>query len=201
MIVHKIIVAHGAAEACRSFSDANVYGSLAVAYGPLGAELSSPFFVELDRDHPVHVFDSHNLEIIMGELDTVFDLSSYLDKKIEAIKRYDCLMYCGEEDLLAHYFLNYDRANNRHFIGTKDHDINCFMIGEGEWKDFVDTAVYKRKKAADRSSYLWDEIFRRLLRTHWMARFSEILLYSVVRALCTKWPKSRVFRGVLLQRR
>ena len=161
MIVHKIIVAHGAAEACRSFSDANVYGSLAVAYGPLGAELSSPFFVELDRDHPVHVFDSHNLEIIMGELDTVFDLSSYLDKKIEAIKRYDCLMYCGEEDLLAHYFLNYDRANNRHFIGTKDHDINCFMIGEGEWKDFVDTAVYKRKKAADRSSYLWDEILQK----------------------------------------
>jgi hypothetical protein len=161
MIIHKIIVAHGAAEACQSFSDSNIYGSLAVAYGHSGAELPWPFFVELDRDHPVHVFDSHNLQIIMGELDTVFDLSSFLDEKIEAIKRYDCLMYCGEEDLLAHYLLNYDDASNRHVIGTKDGDINCFMIGEGEWKDFVETAVYKRKRAADRSSYLWDEILQK----------------------------------------
>jgi hypothetical protein len=35
------------------------------------------------------------------------------------------------------------------------------MIGEGEWKDFSQTSVYKRKKAADRPSYLWDEILQR----------------------------------------
>ena len=48
----------------------------------------------------------------LGELDTIFDLSSYLDAKLEAIRRYDGLMYCGEEDLLAHYFLNFDEAKN-----------------------------------------------------------------------------------------
>jgi len=161
MIVHKIIVAHGAAEACRSFSDANVYGSLAVTYGKLGINLSWPFLVELDRDQPVHVLDSHNLEIILGELDTIFDLSSYLDAKVEAIRRYDCLSYCGEEDLLAHYFLSYDQFKNRHFIGTEDRDINFFMVGEGEWKSFIETPVYQRKKVADKSSYLWDEILQR----------------------------------------
>jgi hypothetical protein len=86
---------------------------------------------------PVHVLDSHNLPIIFGELDTFFDLSTYFDAKVEAINRFDYLAYCGEEDLLAHYFLNFDRANNRHFIGTQREDINGVMIGEGEWKDFI----------------------------------------------------------------
>ena len=35
------------------------------------------------------------------------------------------------------------------------------MIGEGEWKDFSQSVVYKRKKDADRVSYLWDEIIQR----------------------------------------
>jgi hypothetical protein len=42
MVVHKIIVAHGAAEACKNFSESNVYGSLAICYGELGA-IPSPF--------------------------------------------------------------------------------------------------------------------------------------------------------------
>ena len=161
MILHKIIVAHGAAEACRSFSEFNVNGSLGVAYGKAGVDVRWPFLVELDRDHPVHILDDHNLEIIMGELDTIFDLSTYLDAKIEAIRRYDCLIYCGEEDLLAHYFLNFDVSENRHFIGTNDRDINCLMIGEGEWKGFIEAQVYKRKKDADRPSYLWDRILQK----------------------------------------
>lgn len=161
MIIHKIIVAHGAKEACQQFSDANVYGSLAVTYGETGDGLSWPFLVELNRQRPVHILDSHNLPIIFAELDTFFDFSSYFDAKIEAINRFDYLAYCGEEDLLAHYFLNFDSANNRHFIGTKEKDINGLMIGEGEWKDFIQLEVYKRKKEADQDSYLWDEIIQR----------------------------------------
>jgi hypothetical protein len=160
MIVHKIVVAHGAVEACQAFSDANVYGSLGVAYGKPSAERSFPFLVEIDKDQPFHLLDSHNLPIILGELDTIFDLSSYLDAKLEAIRRYDGLTYCGEEDLLAHYFLNYDQAKNRHYIGAAETGFNGFMIGEGEWKDFTATAVCKGKKAADAPSYMWDEIIQ-----------------------------------------
>ena len=161
MIIHKIIVAHGAKEACEQFSDTNVYGSLAVIYGETGESLSWPFLVHLDRQRPVHVLDSHNLPIIFGELDTFFDFSSYCDAKIEAINRFDHIAYCGEEDLLAHYFLNFNSADNRHFIGTKRLDINGLMIGEGEWKDFIQLDDYKRKKEADLESYLWDEIIQR----------------------------------------
>lgn len=164
MIVHKIVVAHGAAEPCRAFSDANVYGSLAVVYGKPGADLSWPFLVEIDKDRPYHLLDSHNLPIILGELDTIFDLASYLDAKIEAIRRYDGLAYCGEEDLLAHYFLNFDEAKNRHYIGVAETGLNGLIIGEGEWKRFIEISPYKKKKAADEPSYMWDEIIQKTAR-------------------------------------
>ncbi len=160
IIVHKIIVAHGAKEACERFSGENVYGSLAISYGKSDTKVQFPFMIEIDKENPVHIFDSHNLEIILTELDTFYDLTSYLDAKIEAIKKYDCLLYCGEEDLLAHYYLNYDETEKKHFIGTKQEGINLLAIGEGEWKDFVEHEIYKKKKLADKSSYLWDELIQ-----------------------------------------
>ncbi|MCZ7658894.1 MAG: hypothetical protein M5U07_14080, partial [Xanthobacteraceae bacterium] len=44
MIIHKIIVAHGAKDACERFSDDNVYGSLAITYGDTDGGLSWPFY-------------------------------------------------------------------------------------------------------------------------------------------------------------
>jgi len=161
MIIHKIIIAHGAKEACEKFSDDNVYGSLAICYDLSDTQLPFPFSINIDKENPVHVFDSYNLPVIFGELDTFFDLSSYLDAKIDAIKSLDVLGYCGEEDLLAHYYLNFDESKNKHFIGTNRKDINCVMIGEGEWKDFVKSEIYHKKKSADKVSYLWDELIQR----------------------------------------
>jgi hypothetical protein len=162
MTVHKIVVAHGAKEACQLSSYRNVYGSLAVSYGRYDDMSGSfPFMIHLDKTNPVHVFDSFNLPLVLSELDTVFDFSAYLEAKIDAINSLDCLTYCGEEDLLAHYFLNYDDSRKRHFIGTKRVDINFVAIGEGGWKDFVEGDLYKRKKRADEASYLWDELIQR----------------------------------------
>ena len=161
MVVHKIIIAHGAKDACERFSDRNIFGSLAIVYGPVDSELPFPFMIHIDKENPVHVFDSHNLPIIFEELDTFYDFSTYLDAKIAAIKLYDIITYCGEEDLLGHYFHNFDKSNNRHFIGVSDKDINALMIGEGEWKDFIETDIYKNKKSADEISYFWDELIQR----------------------------------------
>ncbi|WP_426960389.1 YecA family protein [Muricoccus radiodurans] len=160
MIVHKIIVAHGAAEACKNFSESNIYGSLAISYGESDVPDPFPFMIHLDKAAPVHVFDSHNLPIILGELDTVKDLADYLDAKANAISSLDMLSYCGEEDLLAHYWLNLDK-NKRHFIGTSDPTVNAVMVGEGEWKDLVELPQYIETKKANQQSYLWDEIIQR----------------------------------------
>jgi hypothetical protein len=160
--IHKIIVAHGAKEACERFSADNIYGSLGVTYESSPSDDSHPFIISLDKSDPVHVLDSHNLELILGELDTFYDFMRYLIEKERAISRYDCLAYCGEEDVLAHYFVNYDAETKSYVIGTKDEGYNCVMIGEGEWHDFVKTEPYQRRKAENEISYAWDRL---LLKT------------------------------------
>lgn len=157
--IHKIIVAHGAKEACKQFSDENVSGSLAVVYGDLGNKFSWPFMIHLDKNDPVHLFDSENLGVILSELDTFFDFVSYLTAKERAIEQFKSLIYCGEEDLLAHYFLNFD--GQAHFIGTKDNSVDFVYIGEGEWRDFIKSGPYQRRRKANEVSYLWDHMIQK----------------------------------------
>lgn len=160
MTVHKIIVAHGAKDACKQYGPENVYGSLAIEYADGGENVNVPFFIRIDRNNPVHVFDTHNLPIIFGELDTFFDFTAYLDAKYEAIKS-SMIVYCGEEDLLAHYFSNFAESRNRHYIGTQERNIDGIWIAEGEWQAFTKREEYKHKKEADSISYFWDEIIQR----------------------------------------
>ena len=164
-IIHKIIVAHGAADVCKSFSEDNVSGSLAVTYGDLksglGLPFSPPFLVELEKDSPIHVLDSSNLEILLRELDTCADFATYLNEKERAISKYDFLLYCGEEDLLAHYFLHYDDNGKRYRIGAEDENVNLLYIGEGEWKDFEEKGLAERRRIANKESYLWDDIIQK----------------------------------------
>ncbi|MGZ4869070.1 MAG: YecA family protein [Halobacteriota archaeon] len=160
-IIHKIVVAHGAKEACERASDQNVYGSLAITYIETDGGTTEPFHIEIDKKNPIHVLDSHNFSIVLGELDTISDFSNYLDEKLRAIARFDSLIYCGEEDLLGYYLLNYDEKTKQHIIGTKHNEVNSVMVGEGEWHDFINTDLYKNTKNEDRISYFWDELIQR----------------------------------------
>lgn len=163
-VIHKIIVAHGAKEACERASPYNIYGSLAISYMDTDGGATVPFHVEIDRHNPVHVLDSHNMPIVLKELDTVNDFSAYLDEKKRAAAAFDYLSYCGEEDLLGHYLLNYDPVTKRHIIGPKGQDrdkAKGVLIGEGEWHDFVQSDVYKNTKKEDRISYFWDQLIQR----------------------------------------
>ena len=62
---NKIIIAHGAKEACEKFSDANIYGSLGMFYVNGTPELPFPFMAHMDKENPVHVLDSHNLPALL----------------------------------------------------------------------------------------------------------------------------------------
>lgn len=161
-IVHKFIVAHGASEACEASSGSNVYGSLAVSYSKPGApSLDSPFYIELENSDPVHVLDSVNVELVLGELDTFFDFTAYVTEKENAIRRYDSLAYCGEEDLLAHYFLNYDADGKRYRIGEDPREYQVRVIEEGEWKNFAASEDYRKRKEVNKDSYFWDWLLQR----------------------------------------
>ena len=160
-IIHKIIVAHGAKEACKAFSDDNVYGSIGVSYSEKDSSQSFPFSVSLKSSEKVHLLDTHNLEIILGELDTFHDLSEYFLEKERAIDQYALLSYCGEEDLLAHYLLNYNEKHNRYQIEISGEDLDGFHIDQGGWHDLRRSDHYKRRREANKSSYLWDNLIQK----------------------------------------
>jgi hypothetical protein len=163
-IVHKIIVAHGAKEACERASPDNIYGSLAITYAEVdGSEdPSQPFHIRLDRTNIVHILDSHNLPIVLRELDTVYDFARFLDEKTRAVGAYKSLSYCGEEDLLAHYYLNFDGDAQRYVIGpAASEDIDGVFIEEGSWHDFIRTPIYNNTKIEDQISYFWDDLIQR----------------------------------------
>lgn len=160
-VIHKILVAHGAKEACERASPQNIYGSLAITYTETDGGPTEPFHIEIDKRKPVHILDSHNMPIVLGELNTVSDFSAYLDEKVRAASGFDYLTYCGEEDLLGHYLLNYDGVTKRHVIGPKKDRVNGVMIGEGEWHSFIQTDLYKNTKQEDRISYFWDDLIQR----------------------------------------
>lgn len=163
MRVYKIIVAHGAGEACKLFSDRNKTGSLAISYGASPGYTNSdfPFVISLDKNNHVNVLDDDSLHTIMRELDTAQDLADFFEAKANAISRLDLLAYCGEEDLLANYWMHVDKNTKRHFIGPKRRKINALMIGEGEWIDVLTRPEYVLTRKENKISYIWDEIINR----------------------------------------
>ena len=158
-IIHKIIVAHGAAAMCQSQAT-NISGSLAVIYSSdSGAE--QPCCIRLRNDDPIHVFDSHNLEIMLSEIDTFRDFAGFIEEKERVIRRCNWFGYCGEEDLLAHYLMNYDEHRKRYRIDTDESSVNMIMIEEGCWADFVKSGLRRRRHEANQQSYFWDELIQR----------------------------------------
>jgi hypothetical protein len=163
-VIHIIIVAHGAKEACKNASTYNISGSLGMIYhSRLETETlpQEPFTLQLPTQNPVHVFDSHNLEIILNELDTVYDFAAYLKSKEEAIRQLDFLGYCGEEDLLAHYFTNYDESTNAYSVNLVKQEANGLFIQEGEWESFITSKPYQARKEANVKYRFWDDMLQR----------------------------------------
>jgi hypothetical protein len=162
--VHKIVVAHGAKEACKAYSADNIRGSLGISYADRADMPEHPFVVQLNRNDIVHVLDSDNLELVLSELNTISDFTAFITEKERAISKFDALSYCGEEDLLAHFLLSFDEAAQERRIDLKlkeEERINGLHIGEGEWESFVKSGAYRRRQQANRISYFWDELLQR----------------------------------------
>ena len=100
----------------------------------------------------------------------------------------------AKEDLLAHYYHNFDETTKAHFIGVDDPQYNCIIIPEGEWQGFIESEPYKNKKSADEPSYLWDELIQRTAQN---ALDGTLLgnggVFASKSAIFCKWQKSRVF--------
>ena len=161
MKIHKFVVAYGAEKALRELSADDYHGSLAISYGKHLQQSSknTPFSIELDKTDPVHVLDDRSFEIVLRELDTIYDFTSFIDEKEAAIKTCGSLLYFGEHDLLGQYFLNYDEEQNRYRLNPEKPGSPIITM-DGFWEYFSTTEEFERRKKANEISYLWDEFIQ-----------------------------------------
>lgn len=160
--IHKFVIAHGVEEALKEFSSDDYSGSLAISYSEYPqSSVERPFCLELGKDDPVHILDGSNVQIVLSELDTIYDFTAFIKEKEKTINTCDSLLYFGEHDLLARYFLNHDEDQNIYRINPGNPNSSIIVI-DGFWKDFVESEPYKRKKEADKISYFWDKLMQQV---------------------------------------
>lgn len=179
MRVHRVVVAHGAEEACRAhFGGGN--GSLVIAPEVIGNEhlllddnqhtvtiddqtssAAGPFMIgQLDPTRGfVHVFDSSVLLRLLKTLDTVRDLLEYLARKERFIASGKLVWAAGEEDLLSHYLRNVGADGWNDFVVPEG--VDFVLVPEGEWASFCQHPQRLAQLKANRISYAWDELVER----------------------------------------
>ena len=168
-ITHLVAVVSGAeAAARRYFSDPR--GSLMIIPSLTGAE-----HVDTARDgfrpfmvgdvNPggtfVHVFDPIGLDVVMSELDTVSDLTTYLVARAKILRSGPVSFAAGEEHLLAAYMMNGFKDGRPGFVPRKMRKrTRRAQVGipEGEYETYVSSQLYAELAALKETSMLWDEV-------------------------------------------
>jgi len=180
-IIHQVIVARGAAEACREHIPGSS-GSLVIrpaikseAHWSLESGVIEPFAIgDIDPSGSfVHVIDDVALDIIMDELDTVRDFTDYLQKRAAFIRSGRLREAHGEENLLAYYAIRINDEGDHDFV--IDNEPDQIKIDRSHYKNFVENPQYIVKKRADEISYLWDKLIE-AFTTHMLDGTSITLL-------------------------
>lgn len=169
--VHRIVVANGAAAACKTFFNGGT-GSLVImpelkgqdhvdmAEGNVGTVPFAIGDIDPDRDF-VHVLDEATLGVVLGELDTITDLTGYLDRRADFIRSGNLALAHGEEDLLAYYSVRADSDGQHHFSppgkGTWAFHGPLRLDGS-HYSGLISDPRYLAKKEADMVSYAWDAL-------------------------------------------
>lgn len=162
--IHLILVARGVAGACKEFFGSGS-GSLMIRNDIRGANAHSAPFVIGDIDPAktfVHVLDDTTLDIVMGALNTVSDLTSYLGKKEILLRSGKNIFSTGEEDLLP-YYMTKMKGEEHDFDFPEDSD--GIAILEGEWERFCENPQRKAQLEEDKISYFWDALIEQF-NTH-----------------------------------
>tara|TARA_A100001391_G_scaffold201879_1_gene190017 strand:+ start:1616 stop:3100 length:1485 start_codon:yes stop_codon:yes gene_type:complete len=168
-IVHLIAVASGAEAATRKYFDAP-RGTLVLQSALKGAEHIDnsrqdfhPFFVgDVDPDGTfIHVFDPIGLDVVMKELDTVGDFTSYLVARARLLRSASPVIALGEEHLLAAYMMNGYRDGKPSFVPGKFRKKarrKQLIFPEGEYETYTGSALHAEIERLKRQSMLWDEM-------------------------------------------
>lgn len=165
---HRIVVAHGAAGACRRHFGG---GSGALMLNTHRGAAGLPFTVGRvgPKDGYVHVLDEATLELVLSTLDTIPEFRDYLLAKERLLEEGKDFSAPGEEDLLAIYLRSPDSVQpNRNGFGNTG-GVNLIVVPEGEWDEFSRSPEKAAKDQANEHSYAWDELIDRFAK-HSMGR-------------------------------
>jgi hypothetical protein len=182
--IHRVIVAGGAASACRTYFDGGS-GTLTIRPGLQGRQhlaadhpSFAPFAVGDIEPHEdfVHVFDEVALDIVLHELDTITDFGEYLDKRAAFIRSGRLELASGEEDLLAYYATRINDEGQHDFSapGGKSWETVGSIGINGGYSSMVRDPKYLAKKEADQISYVWDNLIE-AFTTHLLDGTSIVL--------------------------
>lgn len=163
MRVHRIVVARGAMDACRTAT--GLSGSLILAPGELASDAASPpFFIgdPFPDKGFVHILDDVTLELLLKELDTITDFLEYLEEKESFIRGNRLYKPFGEENLLGWYLQRMKEDGSRHEIYCPA-DRQLLLKGT-EWIEFSSSAERTSRTNADRIAYAWDELIETFSR-------------------------------------
>ena len=162
--LHLVAVTRGSGAACRAYFGNEGTPTYVIDTRLRGrAHAEHPFHVGFPAESGrfVHVFDETSLDLLMLELDTVSDFTSYLRMREKFLSGKLSIIAPGEEELLALYLENFD--DERHcFPSFAGHDAGGLMIEAGRWRDIVSTPRWKNAKALNRISYAWDALIEYL---------------------------------------
>ena len=122
-----------------------------------------PFVVgDVDPNGPfVNVLDEATFEIVLGELDTITDLTDYLSKKERLIRSGQLVSAAGEEELVAYYMTHMNSSGEHDFTkpdGKSFGECDYVSFDVGFYDHLLKNKQYQAKKAADDVSYAWDRL-------------------------------------------
>lgn len=159
--IHRIVVAHGAAERCKRELGGSgslmiypdVHGNMHVTQQDAACKPFTIGHIDVDKGY-VHILDDTTLDIVLGQLDTITDFVEYLTKKETFIASGRLAFAAGEEELLAYYLTHFNEQKVCDFTVPKGSDM--IFVPEELWEDFATGPQREAQKEADNISYAWD---------------------------------------------
>tara|TARA_R110001599_G_scaffold117812_2_gene286411 strand:- start:1280 stop:2452 length:1173 start_codon:yes stop_codon:yes gene_type:complete len=159
--IHLIAVTRGSVKHAKSYWGKASSGSLFIDTNLVADQhKKAPFRIgwPLPNKRFVHVLDETTLDIVLNELDTISDFIEYLTKK-EALfytEGVSCIVP-GEEELIAMYLSHFDYMKNEHYFPNVPQDA-LLILGEGDWKNLINSNAYESRREVNAISYLWDNL-------------------------------------------
>lgn len=172
--IHRIVVALGAGERTAKFFGDDSRGSLMLVPWITGDQHlkdeppGGPFRIgEIDPAKGfVHVFDDITLDIVLGELDTISDFVTYLNKKVEFLRSGKILAH-GEEALLAYYLTNLDDDYNPSFdlpVAFKAEHETALVLSEDLWDGYQDSDYCQMRRELQSAGAFVDKLIENFSR-------------------------------------